>query len=432
MARVILKFRKARPFWFGHPWVFTGAIDRVKGNVADGDVVELVDDSGRLIGEGFWNSKSQIAVRLTSLKGEGALDTALLLKRLDAAIALREDTLHLSEVTNAYRIVHSEGDGLPGLIVDRLGPYLMLQVSCLGMARFLEPLLQRLIERYQPEAVCERECKVAVEEEGLVRPAAVLHGTAPTGAVEVVEHGVKAFADPVGGQKTGWYSDQRDNRHFAGQLARGKEVLDGFSYTGAFGLRMALNGAEHVTVVDSSDPALDLARRAAQVQGLTERMTFEKGNVLRVFDHFAQEGRRFDVVIVDPPKFVHKRAEIERGLALYHEVNVKALRLVKDGGVLMSHSCSQHVAEEHFDEMLASAAKSIGVRAQEFHRATQAPDHPVLLPLMESRYLKCRALRVHVTGMDLTISPRGQEGSSRELNERGGGSTPAVPPDTQE
>jgi 23S rRNA (cytosine1962-C5)-methyltransferase len=416
MARVILKFRKARPFWFGHPWVFTGAIDRVKGQVADGDVVELVDDSGRLIGEGFWNSKSQIAVRLTSLKGEGALDTPLLLKRLDAAIALREDTLRLSECTNAYRVVHSEGDGLPGLIVDRLGPYLMLQVSCFGMARFLEPLLQRLIDRYQPEAVCERECKVAVEEEGLVRPAAVLHGTAPTGPVEVSEFGVKAFADPMGGQKTGWYSDQRDNRRFAAQLARNKDVLDAFSYTGGFALQMAAQGARHVTVVDSSEPAIDLARRAAEAQAFADRMSFERGNVLRVFDHFAQEGRQFDVVVIDPPKFVHKRAELERGLALYHEVNVKALRLVRDGGVLMTHSCSQHVAEEHFDEMLASAAKSIGVRAQEFFRSTQAPDHPVLMPLLESRYLKCRAVRVHATGMDLTIAPRGQEGSTRDLN----------------
>jgi 23S rRNA (cytosine1962-C5)-methyltransferase len=419
MARVILKFRKARPFWFGHPWVFTGAIDRVKGQVADGDVVELVDDSGRLIGEGFWNSKSQIAVRLTSLKGEGALDTPLLLKRLDAAIALREDTLRLSECTNAYRVVHSEGDGLPGLIVDRLGPYLMLQVSCFGMARFLEPLLQRLIERYQPEAVCERECKVAVEEEGLVRPAAVLHGTAPTGPVEVREFGVKAFADPMGGQKTGWYSDQRDNRHFAAHLARNKDVLDAFSYTGGFALQMAAQGARHVTLVDSSEPAIDLARRAAEAQAFADRMSFERGNVLRVFDHFAQEGRQFDVVVIDPPKFVHKRAELERGLALYHEVNVKALRLVRDGGVLMTHSCSQHVAEEHFDEMLASAAKSIGVRAQEFFRSTQAPDHPVLIPLLESRYLKCRAVRVHATGMDLTIAPRGQEGSTRDLNAPG-------------
>ncbi len=414
MAKVILKPRKARPFWFGHPWVFSGAIDRVRGQAADGDVVDLLDDAGRLIGEGFWNSQSQIAVRVVALKGEGKLDAALLLKRLDLAITLREDVLRLPEVTNAYRLVHSEGDGLPGLIVDRVGSVLVVQLSCLGMGQFMEPLVARLAERMAPSGIVERESRTAIDEEGMTRTGGVLFGTAPTGPMEVTEHGVTWLCDPMEGQKTGWYSDQRENRRFVAPFARGREVLDAFSYVGGFGLPMALAGATQVTCVDSSEPALDLARRSASKAGMTERMVFEKANVLRMLDHCAQEKRSFDVIVLDPPKFVHRRADIERGLTLYHESNVKAFRVLRDGGVLFTHSCSQHVSDSAFDEMIAAAAKSVGVRAQEIYRGSQAPDHPVMLPLEEGRYLKSRGFRIQRSGMDIEIAPRIPQSNTEE------------------
>ncbi|MSR74269.1 MAG: class I SAM-dependent rRNA methyltransferase [Planctomycetes bacterium] len=406
MAKVILKARKARPFWFGHPWVFSGAIDRVRGQVADGDVVELMDDAGRLIGEGFWNSKSQISVRLVALKGEGTLDAALLLKRLDLALSMREDVLRLPEVANSFRLVHSEGDGIPGLIVDKVGKVLVLQLSCFGLTRFLEPIVQRLVERCAPVAIVERESRTATEEEGMTRTGGVLYGSLPPGPMEVTEYGVTWLCDPMEGQKTGWYSDQRENRRLMAPFARGREVLDAFSYVGGFGLRMALEGATHVTCVDSSEPALELGRIAAEKAGVQEQMTFEKANVLRMLDHCHQEKRSFDVIVLDPPKFVHRRGDIERGLALYHETNAKAFRVLRDGGVLFTHSCSQHVPDSSFDEMVAAAAKSVGVRAQEFFRGSQAPDHPVMLPLEESRYLKARGLRIQHSGMDTEIAPR--------------------------
>lgn len=394
MAKVFVKERKARPFWFGHPWVFSGAIEKVRGQPEPGGIVELCDHAGQSIGQGFWNQKSQITVRLVALTHEGPLDQALLETRLQRAIEMRESVWKLSEVTNAYRVVHSEGDGLPGLIVDRVADILVVQVSCLGMIPFLDPLLASLEARFQPRAILERPSRVALEEEGLDRPANVMRGTLPTDSVELHEHGVRYVVDAVEGQKTGWFSDQRDNRRLVASLAQGRTVLDAFSYVGGFGLACAKAGASAVRCVDSSEPAIESVRKGAELQGLGALITADKANVLRSLDHDAQEGRTYELVIVDPPKFVHKRASLARGLRLYYELNLKAIRVTKRGGILVTNSCSQHVLESHFEEMLTSVAKESGVRLQEMARGGQSPDHPVTYPLDESRYLKCRVLRV--------------------------------------
>lgn len=397
MARVILKERKARPFWFGHPWVFSGAVDRVKGRVRDGDSVEVRDASGKLVGHGFWNARSQIRVRVVSRADEGEIGADLLRARLDRAIGLRRDNLGLPEVTEAFRVVHAEGDGLPGLIVDRIGPVLVVQLSCLGLAPYLDGLLDRLEEVFEPDGILERPSHAA-KEEGLEREGGVLRGQAPAEPIEVSEHGLRYFCAPSEGQKTGFYCDQRQNRVRFAPLARGLEVLDAFSYVGGFGLRMAQEGAAHVHLLDSSGPALEMAERAAELAELSDRVSVEKANVLRALDHYRKDGRGFDVVVLDPPKFVPKRADHRRGLRLYHEVNQKAVRVLRPGGILITCSCSQHVAEADFDEMLGSVAKESGVRLQEIERGAQSADHPVLLPLDESRYLKCRVLRVWKDG----------------------------------
>lgn len=393
MIKVFIKERKARPFWFGHPWVFSGAIDRVKGGPKDGDVVEVCDHEGHTIGEGFWNAKSQIHVRLAALAHEGRLTTDLLVARADRAVDLRLSVLKLPEVTNAFRVVHSEGDGIPGLVVDRIADHLVVQVSCLGLVPHLDAILDRLQERLEPLGILERVSSVAVEEEGLVREGGLLRGEAPPETAEVVEHGLRCRCDVAGGQKTGWYADQRDNRVRFAPLAAGRRVLDAFCYTGAFGLRMLQAGAASVHFLDSSEPALALARAAAEAQALSDRAVFEKQNVLRALDHWAKEGPRFDLVVLDPPKFVRNRAGLVRGLRLYHEVNAKAASVLEPGGLLLTCSCSQHVSDEAFDELLFTVAKEGGLRFQELARGGQSPDHPVLLPLDESRYLKCRLLR---------------------------------------
>ena len=396
--KIVLKERRARPIWYGHPWVFSGAVDRVKGRPRDGDVVEVLDAGGVTIGCGFYNAQSQILVRMLQL-GEGPPpDRALLRQRLERALALRRDLLRLPSETTAWRLVHGEADGLPGLVVDVLDAWLVVQVSCLGMERFLEGLLDDLQELLGPTGILERPAGGAAEEEGLTREPCLLRGVAPAGPVEVVEAGVSYLCDPEGGQKTGFYSDQRPNRLALAPLTRDADVLDAFSYVGGFGLRFAVAGARHVTCMDSSVPALAFAAAGAERNGVADRVTTVKANVLRQLDHFAQEKRTFDVAVMDPPKLVHRRKDLEKGLRLYEEINRKAVRVLRDGGLLITCSCSQHVSSDAFDDLLGEVAKSESVRLQEIHRGTQGPDHPVLLPHAESRYLKCRAYRVSSSG----------------------------------
>lgn len=393
MAKVFLKPRRARPFWYGHPWVFSGAVDRVRGQVRDGDVVELHDFEGNLIGRGFYNSRSQIRVRSFLAAGEGEFAPEVLIRRLDRAVDLRLKTLGLPGRTNAFRLVHGEGDGIPGLVADLLGDELVVQVSCLGISPWVKTLVDHVRSRVPLRAAIERRSQLA-EEEGLSRPEGVLFGEPASGPLEVGEDGVAYFCDPRDGQKTGFYSDQRDNRIALAPLASGLRVLDAFCYVGGFGLRMAKAGAASVHFLDSSGSALEFARLGAVRNGVEDRTTFERGNVLRQLDHYAREGRRFDLVVLDPPKFVHKRAALERGLRLYTEVNEKALAVLEDGGILATCSCSQHVADDLFDGMAGEAAYRAGVRLQEIYRGGQSADHPVMVPLAESRYLKCRAYRV--------------------------------------
>jgi 23S rRNA (cytosine1962-C5)-methyltransferase len=393
-AKVFVKHRRARPFWFGHPWVFAGAVDRVRGQVEDGDQVELCDDRGQLIGWGFFNSKSQIRVRLTSLWFEGPVTREMVLLRVDRAIELRRNVLGLDQASNAWRVVHSEGDGLPGFVADKIGDHLVVQVTSLGIARFVPDVVGRLVERLGPASVIERASRVGLDEEGLSRQDGVLHGTPPAGPVQVVEHGVRFWCDLLGGQKTGFFCDQRDNRQLILPLVRDKVVLDAFCYVGGFGMNAARAGAGAVHFLDSSGPAIELARRGAEDNGVADRTTFEEANVLRALDHYAREGRRFDLVIVDPPKLVHRHAELNKGLRLYFEINFKAAQVLNDGGLLVTCSCSQHVSEADFEDMLSNVAKETESRLQLLRRGGQPPDHPVLLPHAESRYLKCHVYRV--------------------------------------
>jgi 23S rRNA (cytosine1962-C5)-methyltransferase len=397
-AKVFVKHRRARPFWFGHPWVFAGAVDRVRGQVKDGEAVELCDDRGQLIGWGFFNSKSQIRVRLMALWFEGPITREMVLDRVDRAIELRRNVLGLDAVTNACRLIHSEGDGLPGFVADKIGEHVVVQVTSLGIAAYVPDIVGRIVERLAPASVIERASRVGLDEEGLSRQDGVLHGTPPPGPVEVVEHGVRFWCDLLGGQKTGFFCDQRDNRRLILPLAKDRVVLDAFSYVGGFGMNALKAGARSVHFLDSSGPAIELARRAASDNGVAERATFEEANVLRALDHYEKEGRKFDLVIVDPPKLVHRHAELNKGLRLYFEINYKATRVLTDGGLLVTCSCSQHVSESDFEDVLSNVAKETESRMQLVHRGGQPADHPVMLPHAESRYLKCHVYRVVRSG----------------------------------
>lgn len=394
-AKVVIKPRRAKPFWLGEPWVYDGSVERVKGtrDLADGDDVEVLDSEGRTIGFGFFNGRSRIRVRLVS-GPDRPIDEALIIERLDRAVQLRVDRLRFDGETDAYRLVHAEGDGLPGLVIDRLGDYLVMQIDSLGMRRYRDPIVHRLARRLSPIGIFERVSHTAREQEGIEALDGVAFGDAPHGPVAVVESDVRYLVDVRLGQKTGFYTDQRENRLALARWSHGADFLDAFSYTGAFGLTAMVRGqAARVTAIDSSKPALEAAAANAVLNGIS---VFEpvQANVLRQLDHWRKEGRAFDVVSLDPPKLVPKAGDLMRGLKLYHEINVKGISTTKDGGILATSSCSQHVGEADFMRMIAAAAFEARARLQLLHVGGQGADHPVLLPHEDSRYLKFLIFRV--------------------------------------
>lgn len=396
LPKFFLKRRRAKPFWFGEPWVFDGSIDREKTGtrISNGDIVEVCDFEGKRIGEGFYSSESQIRIRLVSW-GAAATDDNLIVERLERAIRLRVSDSNIPQQSNAYRLVHSEGDGLPGLIVDRMNDCLVVQFDTAGMRKFRELVVATLSRILVPTCIFERVSKAAIQEEGLDSESQLLFGEEPQ-EVQITEHGIRYLVDFQRGQKTGYYCDQRDNRLTLAHWAKGRRALDAFCYTGSFAFNMLKHGgAEHVTGVDSSQPAIDCAHRNATLNGLEERFETERGNVLRILDHWSKEGRRFDLVFMDPPKFVPKKGDLRKGLKLYLETNMKGLRVLEPGGIFASCSCSSAVSEEDFSQMIARAAEDVGLSLQRLHRGTQGADHPVLLPHEESEYLKFQVYRAH-------------------------------------
>ncbi|MEZ6194443.1 MAG: class I SAM-dependent rRNA methyltransferase [Planctomycetota bacterium] len=397
VAKVLLKPRMAKPFWCGEPWVFEGSVDRLKGvrDLAEGDVVEVCDEAGRLVGRGFWSGKSPIRVRMLTVGDEPA-DDDLLRRRLRTAVALRREILRLDERNDVYRLCHAEGDGLPGLVVDRIGDHLVVQFDHAGPLRRSEVILDELEALCAPVGIFRRISRVAREQEKLEGDEGLLRGREPEGPVEVREEGVRHLVDFARGQKSGFYADQRENRRCFARYCEGRDVLDAFSYTGAFGLAALVHGgARSVVAVDSSEPALETAQASAALNGVTDRFTAERANVLRFLDHARKEGgRRWGAVSLDPPKLVPKRSALRKGLRLYREINAKGMAVVEEGGLLATCSCSQAVDEESFSAMIAEAAREVGRTVQLLEAAGPGADHPATVPHLASRYLKFRLYRV--------------------------------------
>lgn len=384
-ARVILKPRRAGPSFGRHPWVFTGAVAKIEGEPAPGESVAVQSDRGEFIAYGLLSRKSSLAVRLYSWDIDRPICEELLAERLQAAIRMRQE-LGLADPRGACRLVFSEGDGLSGLIVDRWGDVVVLQI---GSAALLphEPLFVRILqETLAPRAIYRSVDPGMGANEGIEVADELLAGAAVTEPIAIVESGVKMLIDPVGGQKTGAYLDQRENRKRVAEYARGKSILDLFSYTGGFGLVAArLAGAGPVTAVDSSAAALALAEENARRNGI--ELTTRQGDAAAVLTEWANEGRSFGVVVCDPPKFAPKRADVEGALAGYQYINRRALAMVEPGGILATFSCSGHVTPTMFWEMLAEAARRAGRDVQVLESLGQAPDHPVSIFCPESAYL---------------------------------------------
>jgi len=373
--------------------VFSGAVYDVQGNPDPGDVVEVRTRDGRFLGLGYINLRSQITVRMLSWSAE-PIDAAFWRQRLHRALAMRDALTQLRETT-AYRLVNAESDELPGLIVDRYGDFLVVQVLTLGIERWKGTLVELLMELLAPRGIIERSDVEVREKEGMSPQVGILAGEPPPETVEIVEYGVHFQVDLMRGQKTGFYLDQRENRHRVADYAQDQSVLNAFAYTGGFGIHAAAAGAAHVVHLEVSEEALALARRNVALNALpVERHEYVIGDVFRVLRKYRDTGRTFDLVVLDPPKFAHTKAQVEAACRGYKDINWLAFRILRPGGVLFTFSCSGLVSADLFQKVVFAAAADAGRSVQVLERMTQAADHPFLLSFPEGEYLKGLICRV--------------------------------------
>jgi len=381
-ARVILRKGRARPLWYGHPWVYASAIASIEGDVASGDVVTLTDHDGRFIGKGFYNARSQIPVRLCT-RADEAVDAAFVHKRIEQARARRTRLGLPSPETNAYRLVNSEGDDLPGLIVDMYGDAAAVQITTLAMSMRRPEVYDALEATVGPKTIYELLPAAYAELEGYVAGSRVARGVS-RGTVSVVENGVALDVEPLGGQKTGMFIDQRETRARVASLARGTRMLDVYAYAGGFALAAARAGAAAVTAVDSSARAV--ARIVAHAEKNGVKVESVEADAFRYLE--TATPRAFDLVVIDPPKFARARKDLDAARKGYERLNALALQTVAAGGILVTCSCSQNVDADTFERIVAAGAKQAGREVRVFERRGPASDHLLPPGFTEGLYLK--------------------------------------------
>jgi 23S rRNA (cytosine1962-C5)-methyltransferase len=377
-----------------HPWVFSGAIARVEGEPDAGATVEIVAADGERLARGAYSPASQIRARIFSFEPDETIDEDFFRRRLARAIDSRQ-RLGLLEPHAACRLVFAESDGLPGVIVDRYGDYLACQFLSAGAERWRATIVGLLGELWPVRGIYERSEGGARHKEGLPSRRGVLAGREPPGEVGIVAGDVRLVVDVANGQKTGAYLDQQSNRLRVAAHARGADVLDAFSYTGGFSIAALRAGAKSAMLVDSSTEALALAERETAANAVHGRCRFVAANVFEELRTLREQGARFDLVILDPPKFVHSAEQVNAGSRGYKDINMLGLELVRPGGVLATFSCSGHVDAALFQKIVAGAAVDAGRSAQILERLAQPPDHPIATEFPEADYLKGLILRVH-------------------------------------
>jgi 23S rRNA (cytosine1962-C5)-methyltransferase len=394
VAKIVLKGGREKSLHRKHPWIFSGAIERVEGSAASGETVEVVDSSGAFLARAAFSPSSQIRARVWTFDPAEPVDAAFLRRRIARAIESRR-ALGLLSDAGACRLVFAESDGLPGLIVDRYGDYAVCQFLSAGADRWREEVAAALVELTQARGVFERSEASARRKEGLASRRGGLAGAAPPQEIEVEVAGARWLVDVANGQKTGAYLDQQRNRARVAELAAGAEVLDAFSYTGGFAIAALRAGATAATLVDSSADALRIAERDAGRNGVGGRCRFVAASVFDELRTQRDAGRRYDLVVLDPPKFVHSADQVNAGSRGYKDVNMLGLQLVRPGGLLATFSCSGHVDAPLFQKIVAGAALDARRDAQILERLSQPADHPVAIEFPEAEYLKGLILRVH-------------------------------------
>ncbi|HKA25282.1 MAG TPA: class I SAM-dependent rRNA methyltransferase [Candidatus Eisenbacteria bacterium] len=388
MSGARLKKNQDRRLRSGHPWVFSNEIDEYIGPVEDGDILDVLDHRGAFLGRGYVNRRSLIAIRLLT-RGRDEIDAAFFARRFERAVAYREG---LYPGDDAWRVVNAEGDGMPGLVVDRYGDVLSVGIQTLGMDQRRETIMAQLQELFRPKTIVLRADSPFRKLEGLELERRVWSGDEKARPLVTVG-GLRYVVDPLEGQKTGLFLDQRDNRRrLQGRVAH-RGVLDVYSNTGAWAMAALGYGATEATLVESSRPALDLAEENLRANDLLGRARLVHGDAFDFLEELGRARERFAAVVVDPPALVKKRSQLAQGLRAYKEINRRAMLLLEEGGWLFSSSCSHPVSQEDLRQTLAQAAREAKRPFRLVEWGFQSADHPVLLAAPETAYLKCAVLR---------------------------------------
>jgi 23S rRNA (cytosine1962-C5)-methyltransferase len=388
MLTIYLKSDRERPVLNGHPWIFSGAVERIEGDAESVGVADVFDGKKNWLARGLYNPKSQIRLRLLTWQKE-EIDSEFFTRRLSLALGFRKR--HLAASTNAYRIINGEGDFLPGLIVDRYADFLVCQFFTAGMALFKDDIVEALHALEPSAAIFERSEGRVGDEEGLDSAIGVLRGDAPPETIIVEENGYKFLVDVRRGQKTGFFLDQRDNRAFLSTLAGDRSVLNCFSFSGAFSVYAFAGKAKEVVTLDSSKPSLELAEQNLALNGFAEA----PGELLKgdAFAYLKEIDRKFDLIVLDPPSLAPKRSNVDAATGGYKFLNLHALKHLNPGGLLLTFSCSQHLSIDLFQKIVFGAAVDARRKVTVIKRLGQPIDHPFSLHHPEGEYLKGLALR---------------------------------------
>lgn len=388
MAKVWIKKGEGRSFKAGGLWIYDNEIDRIEGDFENGDIVEAVDFDGYFLGKGFINTKSKITLRIMTRRRDAVIDRAFIEGLVRAAVQYRADTVD----TSSCRLIFGEADGFPGLVVDKFSDVLVVESLALGIDRMKGEIIESLkaeLERrgMQVRGVYERsDAKVRLNE-GMERVKGFIGEPFDT-KVEIEENGVKYIVNVADGQKTGFFLDQKYNRAAVGRLCKGAKVLDCFTHTGSFALNAAVCGAESVLGADASELGIEQARENARLNGVEDRVSFVCRDVFELLPELVESGELYDIVILDPPAFTKSRSSVKNAVKGYREINIKGMKLVKDGGYLATCSCSHFMEQELFAKTIAEAARGAHKRLRQVEFRTQSPDHPILWAADESYYLK--------------------------------------------
>ena len=379
-----LKPGKEKRVYTLHPWIFRSDIDKELNGCLPGDIVSIYSSRGKFLAKGYYNPNSQIALRIMTYQEEEPVDRDLIFRRIHEAVEYRRTFADL----RSCRLVFAESDRLPALIVDTFDDVLVLQCLALGMERFKKDIVDALVSEMHPRGIWERNDVPVRRLEGLEMCTGLLYGEVPD-RVQMTENGVSFWVDVKEGQKTGFFLDQKENRAAIAPFVKGQKVLDCFTHTGSFALHAGHYGAADVTGVDISEYACEFATENAVLNHLEDRVHFVAANAFDLLSEQSRKGEHYDVIILDPPAFTKSRNAVDSALRGYKEINLRAMKMVRNGGYLITCSCSQHVLPEMFRSMVLDAAKDARVLLRQVEFRTQGKDHPILPYARETEYLKC-------------------------------------------